>query len=193
MLTMLQNWQGKVQINGTVYDSIQAFTTLNKPLTENIHIVLYTNEKTAEKPSNTKSEQEYRITVKPWMTKKTEYDAFGNTTFDFMAKWNNDIPMPLVTMTGKILKETPGMYKMELHGDIYAEKICTCMKCGRVLKNKVSQYFGIGPECGGHGYVNPFESEDELKEAVSAYKRQLQNTTWTGWVVKSAIKEMVEV
>ena len=190
---MLQNWQGKVQINGTVYDSIQAFTTLNKPLTENIHIVLYTNKKTAEKPSNTKSEQEYRITVKPWMTKKTEYDAFGNTTFDFMAKWNNDIPMPLVTMTGKILKETSGMYKMELHGDIYAEKICTCMKCGRVLKNKVSQYFGIGPECGGHGYVNPFESEDELKEAVSAYKKQLQNTTWTGWVVKSAIKEMVEV
>lgn len=125
----------------------------------------------------------YKITVKKYMTQK------ATPEFDFMAKWNNDIPMPLRTMVGTVEKETRGMVYMKLHGDIYAEKICTCMKCGRPLTNPVSQFFGIGPECGGHNYVNPFNSEEELKEAVSAYKKQLINTTWEGWVIKSAILE----
>ena len=95
--------------------------------------------------------------------------------------------MPLRTMIGTIEKETRGMVYMKLHGDIYAERICTCMKCGRTLTNPVSQYFGIGPECGGHNYINPFNSEEELKAAVSEYRKTLQNITWEGWIIKSGL------
>ena len=85
------------------------------------------------------------------------------------------------------------MLQMELHGEMYAQKMCTCMACGRKLTNPVSQYFGIGPECGGHNYVNPFEDDEQLQEAVAEYKKKLQAITWTGWVIKSAITEQVEV
>ncbi len=102
--------------------------------------------------------------------------------------------MPLRTITGSADKDTRGTVHMVLPGDMHSAKMCTCMKCGRKLTNKVSQYFGIGPECGGHNYVNPFESEAELNEAVAEYRKQLQAITWTGWVIKSAItaKEPVE-
>ena len=63
------------------------------------------------------------------------------------------------------------------------------MKCGRPLTNPVSRYFGIGPECGGHNYVNPFESDEELNEAVEQMKTELKNIRWTGWIIKSAIEE----
>ena len=81
------------------------------------------------------------------------------------------------------------MVHMTLHGDVYAERICTCMKCGRKLRNPVSQFFGIGPECGGHNYIHPFNTDEELHEAVAQYKKQLQAITWSGWIIKSAIIE----
>lgn len=190
MISMLAGREGKATVNGTVYDNINAFIALNKPLSGDFHIILHTNaKKTVNEPNSSDSTPNVRITVKQYMTRPTETDS----DFDFMAKWNNNVPMPLRTMVGHVIKETPGMYKMELHGDIYAEKICRCMKCGKTLKNPVSQYFGIGPECGGHNYVNPFDSEEELQQAVAAYRKQLQATTWTGWVIKSAITEMEEV
>lgn len=195
MLSMLKNWAGAVDINEDSYSNISEATNHFNPNKEQIHIVLHPVNKTSEKSNGTNSIQkdgsniEWRITVKKYMTQKTEP---GNS-FDFMQKWNNNVPMPLRTMTGIIDKETKGMVHMKLHGDIWAEKITTCMCCGRKLTNPVSQYFGIGPECGGHNYVNPFNSDEELKEAVSAYKKQLQATTWEGWIIKSAITEKVEV
>ena len=126
--------------------------------------------------------EEFRITVKPWMTLKS------SDGFDFMQKFNNDIPMPLVVMyTSGKLAETKGMVKMTLHGDIKQRVITTCMGCGRPLTNKISQFFGIGPICGGHNYTSPFDTEEELNEAVAAYREKLVNTTWTGWIAKSAI------
>lgn len=53
----------------------------------------------------------YKITVKKYMTEP------ATTTFDFQDKWNNGIPMPLSTMQGKVIKETRGMYYMELEED----------------------------------------------------------------------------
>ena len=188
MISMLREWQGKVTVNGTVYDNMNAYIALNKQLSGDFHIKLHSNvQKTVNEPNLSDSKPAYRITVKQYMTKPPD------PGFDFMSKWNNNVPMPLCTMVGHIVKETPGMYKMELHGDILSEKTHHCMKCGKVLKNPVSQYFGIGPECGNHGYVNPFDTEEELRQAVSSYRKQLQSITWTGWVIKSAIKEMEEV
>ena len=126
--------------------------------------------------------KEYRVEVKPWMTLKS------SDGFDFMQKFNHDIPMPLVVMyTSGVLDETKGMVKMTLHGDIKQRVITTCMGCGRPLTNKVSQFFGIGPVCGGHNYVSPFDTEEELNEAVAAYREKLVNTIWTGYIAKSAI------
>lgn len=193
MLSMLQAWQGKVDLDGKEYPDIKQAICDFKANSENIHIILHPIQEKAENKPNTQlkqgisEKQEYRITVKKYMTQKSE----GG--FDFMQKWNNDIPMPLRTMTGIIDKETRGMYHMKLHGDIWAEKITTCMCCGKKLTNPVSRYFGIGPECGGHHYVNPFDSKEELQEAVSSYKKKLQETVWEGWVIKSAITEQVEV
>lgn len=185
MITMMQNWMGSVDINGVHYDNIDALRTFKFDGYKPIQIKLYPRQKTVVNEDPVK--QEYRITVKQYMTKK------ASPEFDFMEKWNKNVPMPLVTMTGTIEKETRGMVYMKLHGDIWAEKIHRCMKCGKVLTNPVSQYFGIGPECGGHNYVNPFDTDEELKAAVGAYKKQLQNTTWEGWIIKSAIKDQVEV
>lgn len=124
-----------------------------------------------------------KITVKQYMTKPATPD------FDFMAKWNLNRPMPLRTMVGEVLQETKGMVKMRLHGDITSERTAFCLKCGRPLTNPVSAFFGMGPECGGHGYTNPFSSEEELRAAVSNYRGTvLRNIQWEGWIIRSAIE-----
>lgn len=194
MLTMLKNWKGSVEINGKLYENVQDAISDFKTFNDDIHIVLHSAKKNASKSvtehqsiESVQNAIQYKITVKKYMTQK------GSLSFDFMTKWNKDVPMPLRTMIGTVEKETRGMVYMKLHGDIYAEKICTCMKCGRALTNPVSQFFGIGPECGGHNYVNPFSSQEELKAAVSAYRMQLQDIKWEGWIIKSAIlqKELI--
>ena len=130
----------------------------------------------------------YRVTVRQYMTKQSTPD------FDFMKKWNNDVPMLLRTMAGTIEKETNGMYYMKLHADTSFSNMQYCMKCGKPITNPVSQFFGMGPECGGHNYVNPFDSEEELKATVDAYKKNvLGKITWSGWIIKSAITKMEEV
>ena len=191
MITMLKSWAGPVEVNGTEYKNIdEAIKGSNLSDNTAFSIKLHIPAKVAKQAANiNKSDkvQEYRITVKKYMTEK------ASPSFDFMAKWNNDEPMPLRMMTGYIDKETRGMVHMKLHGDMYAAKMCTCMKCGRQLTNKVSQYFGIGPECGGHNYVNPFETEEELNEAVAQYRKKLQAITWEGWVIRSAITNQEEV
>ena len=191
MLALMKDWKGTVEINGTTYETMEdAFKGSNLKDGEQFQIKLLPKTKRAKQSTNineSDEKQEYRITVKKYMTEKSV------PGFDFMAKWNNDEPMPLRMMTGYIDKETKGMVHMVLHGDMYAAQMCTCMKCGKRLTNKVSQYFGIGPECGGHNYTHPFETEEELDKAVEQYKAKLQAITWTGWVVRSAITEQEEV
>ena len=178
MIKYINDWKGKFEINGTVYDSLAAITSIPEGAT----IKLLTNH--VAKPVDTVSDDtEWVITVRPYMTKK------ASPEFDFMAKWNKDIPMPFRTMIGTKVKETNGMVYMKLHCDILYRKHFSCMCCGRPLTNPVSQYFGVGPECGGHNYVNPFDSDEELKETVEAYRKVLLNQTWEGWIIKSAITE----
>lgn len=125
-----------------------------------------------------------RIFVKNYMTQK------ASPEFDFMKQWNNDNPMPMREMIlDEIVKETRGMIYAKCHADILRKVTYRCMCCGRPLTNKVSQFFGIGPECGKHNYVNPFESEEELNRAIDKYRHYLSNITWEGWIIKSAILE----
>lgn len=173
IIEALKNWSGAVEVDGSICKDLDQID-----FTKQLHIKLTPKKRVQPVKSGV-----VRVTVKAYMTRK------ATPEFDFMARWNNDNPMPLRVMVGEKVKETAGMVYMKLHGDIYAERICTCMKCGRALTNPVSQYFGIGPECGNHNYVNPFDSKEELKAAVDAYRKELQSVTWEGWIIKSAITE----
>ena len=181
MLSMLQAWNGSVEVNGKLYDDIHAITPTM--LTNSaIHIKLLPKYKTSQPEAGDKgsvaniaSAIEYRITVKQYMTRKASSD------FDFMEKWNNDNPMPLRTMQGTIEKETRGMVYMKLHG-VGLQEI-HCMRCGKELTHPVSRHYGIGPEC-----IKKVGIFADIED-VASIKEQLVNVTWEGWIIKSAIVE----
>lgn len=184
MLSMLQAWKGAVEVNGQMYDNI----SLVKPdmLSKgDIHIKLYPlatkQQETTGKhvPDVAMKSGELKITVKQYMTRK------GSPDFDFMTKWNNDVPMPLRTMQGTIEQETHGMVKMKLHG-VGLQEI-HCLRCGKELTHPVSRHYGIGPECMKKlGIVADIEDVDSIKE-------QLVNVEWEGWVIRSSILSQEEV
>lgn len=189
----LKDWPGAIEVDGTIYPSVEiARNSLSTDL-KNINSIKLCDkikqapERKIEQPESVVATV-YRITVRQYMTKPF------NASFDFMAKWNNDKPMPMRTMVGTVEKETSGMVYMHLHGDITSTVTEYCMKCGKQITNPVSQFFGMGPECGGHNYTNPFESDEELKATVENYRKEhLQKITWSGWIIKSAIIEREEI
>lgn len=145
-------------------------------------------EEAAKKVSSTalRSGREYLIKVKSWMTKPTVDDSF-----DFMEHWNNNIPMPFRVMKGKVLKETRGMVYMSLRA--CPVKTSTCIRCGRLLTHPVSMLYGLGPECGQHAYINPFDTEEELCAHYDELVNSLEKITWSGWIAKSGIEYATEV
>ena len=187
MLDFLKGWEGVIEIDGTPYENYSEIPSDLKISSDTI-ILLHTEKKSSAGQIAAAADVLYRVEVRQYMTKPS------TPTFDFMKKWNNDIPMPLRHMVGTIKKETPGMYFMDLKADTDFGVVQCCMKCGKPITNPVSQFFGMGPECGGHNYVNPFDSEEELKATVDAYKKNvLGKITWSGWIIKSAITNMEEV
>ena len=127
----------------------------------------------------------YKITVKKYMTEP------ATVNFDFQDKWNNGNPMPLCIMQGEVIKETRGMYYMNLQGK--AEPTSKCLVCGKNLTNPVSKLYGIGPECSEKVGLIRIESEEETKEKLKHIIEQIDDIIWTGWVIKSAIKEWEEI
>ena len=128
---------------------------------------------------------EYIIKVRQYMTKPATSD------FDFHTKWNSDTPMPFRVMSGRVLKETRGMFYMDCHA--VPLKIGICMRCGRALSHPVSRLYGIGPECGGHAHINPFNTEEELYAKLDEVTKNLEQIKWKGWVIKSSIEYSREV
>nr|DAV62644.1 MAG TPA: hypothetical protein [Caudoviricetes sp.] len=123
----------------------------------------------------------YKITVKKYMTEP------ATVNFDFQDKWNNGKPMPLCIMQGEVIKETRGMYYMSLQGK--AEPTSKCLVCGKTLTNPISKLYGIGPECSEKVGIIRVESEEETREKWNQLVQQIGDIKWTGWVIKSAIKE----
>ena len=123
----------------------------------------------------------YKITVKKYMTEP------ATANFDFQDKWNNGNPMPLCIMQGEVIKETRGMYYMNLQGK--AEPTSKCLVCGKNLTNPISKFYGIGPECSEKVGLIRIESEEEAREKLKHIMEQIDDITWTGWVIKSAVKE----
>lgn len=135
---------------------------------------------------NMRRGREYIVSVKAWMTKKTT-----DPSFDFMSQWNKNIPMPLRVMRGRVLSETRGMVYMELKA--CPMKTDYCMKCGKPLTHPVSRLYGLGPECGGHYHINPFNTEEELQEAIQEVRERLNSVTWSGWIARSGVEYATEV
>lgn len=129
---------------------------------------------------------EYIVRVKRWMTQPTD-----NAGFEFMYHWNKNIPMPLRVMRGRVLNETRGMVYMELRA--CPLKTDYCMKCGKPLTHPVSRLYGLGPECGGHYHINPFNTEEELNAAIHEVRQKLNDISWTGWIAKSGVEYATEV
>ena len=183
MLTLLKNWKGAVEINGIKYNSVHDVISTNLSLTGEVNIKLLTETCKSVKSVNSVKfntfKQEYRILVKPYMTK------LASPEFDFMEKWNHNIPMPSRNMQGTIEKETRGMVYMKLHG--FAKQTVTCTCCGRELTNPISRYYGVGPICLSKlGIPCEIDNIDEIKE-------RLEKVEWEGWIIKSAIQEKEEV
>lgn len=178
---LLKDWKGEISVNDKHYTSVQDATSVFNTLSDDTHIILHSSAKNAVKSvvDGLNNKIRYRITVKKYMTQTSTPE------FDFMSKFNKDIPMPLRTMTGTIEKETHGMVYMKLHGQ--AEPVIRCMRCGRLLTNPISQHYGIGPECMSKlGFVCDIDD-------VETIKKKLVDVTWEGWVIKSAIIEKKEV
>lgn len=182
MINQLRHWKGSCEIDGQYFEAFPVDFSTQK---DTIHIKLYPNrEKPLESNGNKQkpvsiSSGEYKITVKAYMTRK------ATPEFDFMAKWNNDTPMPLRTMIGTVIKETKGMVYMKLHGQ--AQEEIHCLRCGRELTNPISRIYGIGPECLSKlGLSYDVSQIEEIKES-------LINVNWSGWIIKSSIisKELV--
>jgi len=185
MLNLL-NWDKPLKVNGIEFPNSDAAYKHFKNYEGNVSIELniqcsIEQKETPKTTTKTNGEQLIEITVKKYMTQP------ASPGFDFMLKWNNNNPMPMVTMVGRVLEETKGMVKMELWGS--PRPSSTCLHCGRKLTHPVSLLYGIGPICGQHYHINPFESEEELKKHYETIRQQLSKVKWTGWVIKSAIKE----
>ena len=189
MKTMLANWKGAVEIDGTEYKSIQDAMSVFKRNTDEIHIILKSTNKNANmkrvdtlndvSSDSLEHDIEYEITVKPYMTKKSTPE------FDFMLKWNNDNPMPMRIMQGTVEKETKGMVYMNLHG--LAKPTITCYCCGKELTNPISRHYGIGPICLSKlGIIREIDDVENIRE-------ELMNIEWSGWIIKSSIlkKELI--
>ena len=174
----LKNFQGDIFVNGKQVNNDFDFSSVTDAV--KIHLVpghLKMQPKT--KIVQTNEHTIYVVTVKQYMTQQ------ASPEFDFMARWNNDNPMPLRTMVGWIEKETRGMVYMHLRGK--ALPVITCMRCGRELTNPVSRQYGIGPEC-----MQKLGFSVDIND-VDAIEERLEETEWSGWIIRSAITDMKEV
>ena len=184
MITMLKDWKGSIDINGTEYENMNAAMSNFKAISGQICIKLYPQGVKRQVEEDTEHTEEdnktvYKVTVKSYMTKPSE------PGFDFMEKWNNNVPMPLRTMVGTVEKETRGMYYMHLKG--MAEKTCTCMRCHKTLTNPISKMYGIGPEC-----ITKIGFNVDIND-VDTITQKLEEVEWTGWIIKSAIISQEEI
>lgn len=100
MINILKEHTGGLIYNGQNYNNVENVLNELKE-DEPFDIVLLPGKK-----SNI-----YYFLFKDWMLVKSTKE------FDFMRRFNNDIPIPLNKMRGYIIEETPAMYKVSLNED----------------------------------------------------------------------------
>lgn len=200
MFELFQDYKGSLLVNGKEYKSIEeaenAFKNKNTGLTiilnpngkeVNMGGKIDSNSPTSEN-SIYKKNTVYKISVMAYMTNYAP-DFFLKTAPNIA----NERPMPYRSMVGIVLQETPKLVKMELMADITQSRYTKCMKCGRPISDKTLQNFGVGAECDDTYYEKVFKSEKEINDCVEKYRKKLNQIKWTGWIVKSAITEIIEL
>ena len=184
MLELLNGYNGNLIINNKEYSSVEeaekAFDGYKGGCTIVINPTV-NKLKTVAKNTTVESKDShvYMIKVRRYMT---NYD----NTF-FLSKLNES-PMPYMYMVGRVLQETNKLVKMECRADMVVPKTTVCMRCGRPLSNPISQYLGIGPECGAREHLAYIENGGSIAQAQESMRKELQNIKWTGWIIKSAIE-----
>lgn len=126
MLRKLCGWQGGIQLNGVKYGSYDEMINSAPKNLDHLHILL-----TPKEYKNVVNVKLYRITVKDYMLRES------NANFDFMAKWNDDVPMPEKTMVGIIEDETRGMVKMSLWYDELSNFEAEPDWCGWIIRSAI--------------------------------------------------------
>lgn len=186
MLNLIK-WDKELMVNGVIYANSEEAVKALKDFKGEIEVKLNFAQKNAERASEAVTEdvsKVFRFEVKQYMTKK------ASPGFDFMKKWNNDIPMPMRVMYGEIIEETKGMIKVKAHAR--AERDASqCSHCLRPLTNEISKIYGIGPICGGHGYFATDFTKQQIADKDELFRKadaELRKVTWEGWIIKSAIQ-----
>lgn len=185
MFELLKDYPGQLTINNKQYNSVEEAESDFKDYKGGITIVLNGVKSHKDTPKIDCNEKVFQISVRRYMTNYSK-DFFLET-------WNDMGPMPFVTMIGIKLQETEKLVKMKLWADLCDGKITTCMCCGRPLSNPLSQYLGVGPECGASKHLKLLESGVNIQEVRKQFKEKLNEVTWEGWIIKSAITQVKEI
>ena len=184
MFELLNGYNGNLIINNKEYSSVEEAEKAFDGYKGGCTIMINPTKSKPPVVLNVKKEEHkdspvYMIKVRRYMT---NYD----NTF-FLSKMN-DSPMPYVYMVGRVLQETNKLVKMECRADMVVPKTTVCMRCGRALSNPISQYLGIGPECGASQHIAYIENGGSVAQAQEAMRKELRGIKWTGWIIKSAIE-----
>ena len=187
MFELLTEHTGKIIINGKTYDSVHEAEKAFEGYKGGLDIILEPQSEVISDDNAQIDNTIYRVHVKRYMT---NYDK----SF-FLSKMNKQGPMPYIIMYGRKIQSTEKLVQMQLWADLDStvERTTTCMRCGRPLTNSYSQYLQLGPECGASEHIKLLESGMDLEEIKQSLKQKLNNVTWTGWIVKSAIISADEV
>lgn len=186
MFELLKEYSGRLTVNNRVFESVQdaeqAFENYKGGLT-----ILLNKKDDNDPPLSTKSKNidtttVYQISVKRYMTQyKSDF---------FLHRMNPEGPMPFMIMCGRKLMETEKLVKMECWAGLPSTRVTTCIKCGRPLTNPLSQYLSLGPECGASEHMRMIQSGVSIDEVRKRLEHKLNNTRWTGWIIKSAIQDV---
>lgn len=186
MLEFLKDYSGNILINNTKIVNKDFAKELDKYEGE-ITIKLIPEKCVDTQISINNTSEEYLFYVQSWMLDKSTPEL------PFMKMCNNDKPMPLRCMQGEIVKQTPRMYYVRLHGTDNTYGICAC--CGRTLINPISKLISIGPECCIKLGINSniFIKNQLSQEEKEYILKSLENKYWEGWIPKTAILKVEKV
>lgn len=128
--------------------------------------------------------QEYKIEVRQFLTRPSDNPQYKDKK-----------PVPMRTMFGYVLQETPKGVKVRMKGKPEISDKCTI--CGRKITHPTSLLYGIGSECINKvPFAVPLTDPDNIEEYLTDLKEKMADVTWEGWLPKDYISmeptEMIE-
>lgn len=183
MFELLKDYTGSLTVNNKKFESVEdarrAFSDYKGGLTIILNPAIDGNS-TIKKDID--KDTIYQITVRKYMTN------YGSDFF--LNGMNKQGPMPYITMVGQKLSETEKLVKMKCWVELSTQRVSTCIRCGRPLTNPISQYLSLGPECGAAEHMKLIQNGVSVDLVRKQLQEKLNKITWTGWIIKTAIKDV---